>query len=144
MGLNQISERRAQHQSCDQGINCQKEHPNAIRINFAEKAVVRESYSEKGGKSMKEAILKIQRTDVLEDQLIGLEKSKGKATKANPDHRVVNIPISKTQEYKRSGWKRRMNMWFMFRELRNEFDEIERNTISRQFGIQCCEVCSWS
>ncbi len=90
---------------------------------------------------MKETILKIQRTDVLEDQLIGLEKSKAKATKANPDHRVVNIPISKTQEHKRSGWKRRMNMWFMFRELRNEFDEIERDTTSRVSGINYCKVC---
>ncbi len=48
MGSNQISGRRAKHRSCDQGINCQKENPNAIRINLAEKAVVRESYSEKG------------------------------------------------------------------------------------------------
>ncbi len=47
MGLNQISERRAQHWSYDQGINCQKEHPNAIRINLAEKALVRENYSGK-------------------------------------------------------------------------------------------------
>lgn len=84
---------------------------------------------------MKEAILKIERTDFLEDPLIDLEKSETMATKANPDPRVVNIPISKTQEYKRSGWKRRMNMWFMFRELRNEFDEIERDTIIQKFDI---------
>ncbi len=87
---------------------------------------------------MKEAILKIQRTHFLEDPLIGLEKSETMVTKANPDHRVVNIPISKTQEYKRSGWKRRMNMWFMFRELRNEFDEIERDTIIQKFDIDHC------
>ncbi len=93
---------------------------------------------------MKEAVLKVQRAEDFKDQLIGLEKSEAKATKANPGHRVVNTLISKTEEYKCSGRKRRMNMWFMFRELRNEFDEIERNTISRKFGIQCCEVCSWS
>ncbi len=89
---------------------------------------------------MKEAILKIQRADFLEDLFIGLEKSETMATKADPDHKVVNIPISKTEEYKHSGWKRRMNMWFMFRELRNEFDEIERDTTSRVSRINCCKV----
>ncbi len=90
---------------------------------------------------MKEAVLKVQRAEDFEDQLTGLEKSEANAPKANPDSMVVTIPISKTEEYKRSGWKRRMNMWFMFRELRNEFDKIERDTINQKFGIQCCEVC---
>ncbi len=89
---------------------------------------------------MKEAALKVQRAEDFEDLLIGQEKSEVKATKANPYHRVVKIPISKTEEYKRSGWKRRMNMWFMFRELRNEFDEIDRDCESGISGVNCCKV----
>ncbi len=89
---------------------------------------------------MKEAVLKVQRAEDFEDQLISSEESEAKPTKANPHHGVVNIPISKSEEYKRSDWKRRMNMWFMFRELRNEFDKIERDTSSRIFGINCCKV----
>lgn len=89
---------------------------------------------------MKEVPWKVQRAEESENQLIGLQESGSKDTKANPDNRVVNIPISETEEYKRSGCKRRMNMWFFFRVLRDEFDKIDQDSETRVSGIGCRKV----
>lgn len=47
------------------------------------------------------------------------------------------------EDYKHASGKRRINMWLMFFELREEFDELERynNPPDPAFGVNYCTTC---
>jgi hypothetical protein len=47
------------------------------------------------------------------------------------------------EEYKEADRSRRMDLWFMFVELRDEFDEIDRcdKNLYRKFGVDPCAIC---
>lgn len=47
------------------------------------------------------------------------------------------------EEYEQAGRKRRNNLWLMFVELRDEFDEIERcaKCLPRKFGVDPYQIC---
>jgi hypothetical protein len=47
------------------------------------------------------------------------------------------------EEYEQADRKRRINLWLMFFELRDELDEIESHDKypPRKFGVDPCGVC---
>jgi len=57
----------------------------------------------------------------------------------NRDERIEKI----LEEYEQADRKRRINLWLMFFELRNQFDEIERHDKNpyKKFGVDPCNVC---
>lgn len=55
------------------------------------------------------------------------------------DERIEEI----LEEYEHADRKRRINLWLLFFELRDEFDEMERRVKnpSQKFGVDPCMAC---